>query len=139
MATKQIWLNLPVKDVLKSRAFYEQLGFSFNPRHDENDTTAQCMIVGEQNFVVMLFPEDTIKLFAKNEINDTMVTSQFLISIDAESREDLDALTAKAAKAGGTIYAEPEVIQGWMYGSGFADLDGHRWNILYMDFSKVPS
>ena len=139
MATKQIWLNLPVKDVLKSRAFYEQLGFSFNPRHDETDTTAQCMIVGENKFVVMLFPEDAIRHFSKNEINDTATTSQFLISIDAESREDLDFLTAKAAAAGGTIYSEPEEIQGWMYGSGFADLDGHRWNILYMDFSKIPT
>jgi hypothetical protein len=136
--TKQIWLNLPVKDVLKSRAFYAQLGFTFNPRHDENDATAQCMMVGEQNFVVMLFPEESIKHFAKSEINDTNTTSQFLISIDAESREDLDALTAKAKAAGGTIYSEPEEIQGWMYGSGFADLDGHRWNILYMDFTKVP-
>ena len=139
MATKQIWLNLPVKDVLKSRVFYEQLGFTFNPRHDENDNTAQCMLVGDNNFVVMLFPEDSIKLFAKIEINDTSKTSQFLISIDAESREDLDTLTAKAAAIGGHIYSEPEEIQGWMYGSGFADLDGHRWNILFMDMSKMPT
>jgi predicted lactoylglutathione lyase len=136
--TKEIWLNLPVKDVLQSRTFYSQLGFTFNPRHSETDTTAQCMLVGQRDFVVMLFPEETFKHFTKSDVSDTTKASEILISIDAESREEVDTLTAKAKAAGGTVYAEPGDNLGWLYGSGFTDLDGHRWNILYMDFSKMP-
>ena len=136
--TKEIWLNLPVKDVLKSRAFYEQIGFTFNPNDDPNNHTMQCMFVGQKNFVVMLFPEETLQQFSRIDLNDTKKTSQFLISIDAESREEVDELTAKAKAAGGLIYAEPTEIQGWMYGSGLTDLDGHRWNTLFMDHKKTP-
>ncbi len=136
--TKEIWLNLPVKDVLKSRAFFTQLGFNFNPRHTETDSTAQCLLIGQNNFVVMLFPEDTFKHFTRNEINSLSITTQFLISIDAESREEVDALAQKVKTAGGKIYGEPGENQGWMYGFGFCDIDGHRWNVLHMDFSKIP-
>lgn len=138
MATKQIWLNLPVKDVLKSRVFYSKLGFTFNERHSETDESAQCMLVGDNGFVIMLFPENTFKQFTKNEIIDTTKSSEILISIDAESREEVDQLTQKAKDAGAIIYAEPGESQGWLYGSGFSDLDGHRWNILYMDINKIP-
>lgn len=134
--TKQIWLNLPVKDALKSKDFYSQLGFTFL----EERTTEQsaCMLVGETNFVVMLFGEEMFKNFIQHQITDTKQSSEFLISIDAESREEVDALAQKAKAAGGTVFAEPAENQGWMYGCGFCDLDGHRWNVLYMDFSKMP-
>ena len=138
MATKQIWLNLPVKDVLKSRKFYMQLGFTFNDIHSETDQSAQCMLVGDNHFVIMLFPEDTFKKFSKNEITDTKKSSEILISIDAQSREEVDKLTQKAKEAGAIIYEEAGENQGWMYGSGFADLDGHQWNILFMDRSEIP-
>lgn len=134
--TKQIWLNLPVKDALKSKDFYSQLGFTFL----EERTTEQsaCMLVGETNFVVMLFGEEMFKNFIQHQITETKQSSEFLISIDAESREEVDALAQKAKAAGGTVFAEPAENQGWMYGCGFCDLDGHRWNVLYMDFSKMP-
>ncbi len=136
MATKQIWLNLPVKDALKSKEFFSTLGFSFL----EERTTEQsaCMLIGETNFVVMLFAEAMFKNFIQHEITDTSKSTQVLISIDAESREEVDQLAANAEKAGGTVFAAPADNQGWMYGCGFADLDGHRWNVLYMDFSKMP-
>ena len=136
MATKQIWLNLPVKDALKSKEFFSALGFTFL----EERTTAQsaCMLVGETNFVVMLFAEEMFKNFIQHEITDTSKSTQVLISIDAESREEVDQLAANAEKAGGTVFAPPADNQGWMYGCGFSDLDGHRWNVLYMDFSKMP-
>ncbi len=137
MATKQIWVNLPVKDVLKSRAFFTKIGFTFNARHSETDCTAQCMLVGEDNFVFMLFPEDTFKGFVGQNINDKSESSQMLFSIDAESREEVDALAEKVIEAGGTLFAEPAENQGWMYGFGFSDLDQHRWNVLYMDMSKL--
>jgi uncharacterized protein len=134
--TKQIWLNLPVKDALKSKNFYSQLGFTFL----EERTTEQsaCMLVGETNFVVMLFGEEMFKNFIQHQITDTKQSSEFLISIDAESQEEVDLLAQKVKTAGGTVFAEPADNQGWMYGCGFCDLDGHRWNVLHMDFSKMP-
>ncbi|MBW1657072.1 MULTISPECIES: VOC family protein [Flavobacterium] len=135
--TKQIWLNLPVKDVAKAKDFFWKIGFSFNEQHDTPSST--CMVVGENNFVVMLFEEMLFSSFSQNGVVDTKSGSEVLISIDAESREEVDELAKKAAEAGGTVFAPPAESQGWMYGCGFADLDGHRWNVLFMDFSKLPN
>lgn len=134
--TKELWLNLPVKDVLQSRAFFTQLGLPFNPRHGETDTTAQCLMIGKT--AVMLFPEATFRHFTQHAVTDTQNSTEVLISIDAESREEVDDLARKAKAAGGTVFGEPGESMGWLYGCGFADLDGHRWNVLYMDLSKMP-
>ena len=133
--TKQIWLNLPVKNVAKAKDFFWKIGFSFNEQHDTPSST--CMVIGEGNFLVMLFEELLFKSFSQNELTDTQSSSEILISIDAESKEEVDALAEKVKEAGGTIFSPPAESQGWMYGFGFADLDGHRWNVLYMDFSKL--
>jgi predicted lactoylglutathione lyase len=133
--TKQIWLNLPVKEVAKSKAFFSKIGFSFNDEHDTPSST--CMVVGEGNFVVMLFEESLFASFSQNPLTDTQTSSEVLISIDAESAAEVDQLAKKVKEAGGTIFAPPAESQGWMYGCGFADLDGHRWNVLFMDFSKL--
>jgi len=135
--TKQIWLNLPVKDVAKAKDFFWKIGFSFNEQHDTPSST--CMVVGEGHFVVMLFEEMLFSSFSQNGLTDTKSGSEVLISIDAENREEVDELAKKVEEAGGTIFAPPAESQGWMYGCGFADLDGHRWNVLFMDFSKLPS
>lgn len=135
--TKQIWLNLPVKDVAKAKDFFWKIGFSFNEQHDTPSST--CMIVGEGHFVVMLFEEMLFSSFSQNAITDTNAGSEVLISIDAESREEVDELAEKVKEAGGTIFAPPAESQDWMYGCGFTDLDGHRWNVLFMDFSKLPN
>jgi predicted lactoylglutathione lyase len=133
--TKQIWLNLPVKNVAKSKDFFWKIGFSFNEQHDT--PTSTCMLVGERHFVVMLFEESIFTGFSQNGIADTNAGSEVLISIDAENREEVDELAQKVQDAGGTVFAPPAESQGWMYGFGFADLDGHRWNVLFMDFSKL--
>lgn len=133
--TKQIWLNLPVKDVKKSKTFFSKIGFSFNEQHDTEFST--CMLVGDNNFVIMLFQETMFQDFTNNKITDTQQSSEMLISIDAENQEEVDAIAYKVLEAGGTIFSKPALNQGWMYGCGFADLDGHRWNVLYMDFSKL--
>lgn len=133
---KQIWLNLPVKDVVKSKAFFTEIGFSFNETHDTESST--CMIVGENNFVVMFFEESMFVGFSQNKLTDTKTSSEILISIDAESREEVDEFAVKVQEAGGILFAKPAENQGWMYGCGFEDLDGHRWNVLYMDLSKIP-
>lgn len=137
MATKEIWLNLPVKNVAKSKEFFKALGFTQNTSHGDTDENA-CFIIGEKKMVLMLFPEATFKSFTQHEISDTNTGSQILISIDAETREEVDELAKKAADAGGNLFAKPGEKDGWMYGCGFADLDGHRWNVLHMDMSKMP-
>ena len=134
--TKQVWLNLPVKDALKSKEFFTKIGFKFLEERTTPDSA--CMLVGEANFVIMLFAESMFENFIKFQITDTRQSSEFLLSIDAQSREEVDTIAQNAKNAGGTVYAEPDENQGWMYGCGFADLDGHRWNVLYMDFSKMP-
>tara|TARA_R110000868_G_C10897676_1_gene764082 strand:- start:585 stop:995 length:411 start_codon:yes stop_codon:yes gene_type:complete len=133
---KQIWLNLPVKDVKKSKVFFEEMGFSFN---EKNETAhSVCMLVGDKNFVVMLFDETMFSGFVQNKITDTQSSSEMLISIDAESKKEVDELAKKVTDVGGIVFSKPAENQGWMYGFGFADLDGHRWNVLYMDFEKLP-
>jgi len=135
--TKDIWLNLPVKDVKKSKEFFTKLGFSFDTKYGNTEVSAG-MVVGEKRFVVMLFQENVFKTFTQQELTDTKKSSEVLISIDAASRDEVDQLAKKAADAGGNVFAKPGESQGWLYGCGFTDLDGHRWNVLYMDFSKMP-
>jgi predicted lactoylglutathione lyase len=134
--TKQVWLNLPVKSLNKSKDFFHKIGFSFNELH----TTASslCMLVGENNFVIMLFEETQFANCIQNKVSDTSKSSEVLISIDAQSKEEVDEFAIKVLEAGGNLFAKPAENLGWMYGCGFADLDGHRWNVLYMDLSKLP-
>lgn len=134
---KEIWINLPVKDVKKSKEFFTKLGFSFNTKHGETNDSA-CLLVGQKNFPVMLFEESMFKSFTRHELANTATGSEVLISIDAESREEVDELARKASEAGGVVFGKPTAVQGWMYGCGFTDLDGHRWNVLHMDISKMP-
>jgi predicted lactoylglutathione lyase len=133
---KQIWLNLPVKNIEKSKAFFSKIGFAFNEAHDTEAST--CMLVGESNFVVMLFEESMFAGFSQNRLTDTQTSSEILISIDAETRKEVDEFAVKVQEAGGDLFAKPAESEGWMYGCGFADLDGHRWNVLYMDVTKLP-
>jgi predicted lactoylglutathione lyase len=122
--TKDIWINLPVKDVKRTTEFFTQIGFSFNSVHGNTDVSA-AMKVGEKNVVVMFFDEETFQGFTQHAITDSQKSSEVLISFDAEVR-----------KAGGIIFGEPGGND-WLYGFGFADPDGHRWNALHMDMSKM--
>ena len=133
---KQIWLNLPVNDALQSKDFFTKIGFQFLEERTTKDSA--CMLVGESNFVVMLFAKEMFQNFIKHNITDTTTSSEILLSIDAKSREEVDVLQQNVIDAGGTIFSEAAENQGWMYGMGFCDLDGHRWNVLYMDFEKMP-
>ena len=135
--TKELWINLPVQDVNKSRAFFTKLGFALNPHHG-NTAESASFFIGSKNMVLMLFPEAMFKNFTQHAIADTKQGTEVLLSIDAESRAEVDDLAKKAAQAGGTVFSAPAEHQGWMYGCGFVDLDGHRWNVLYMDMGKMP-
>ncbi len=133
--TTQLWLNLPVKDIEKSKNFFSKLGFSFNTEHGNSPVSAS-LVIGKN--VVMLFEKNTFEGFIKKDITDTEKNNEILISIDAESREDVDSMAKKIIEAGGEIYSKASEKDGWMYGFGFADPDGHRWNVLYMDMNKMP-
>ena len=137
MNIRSVWLNLPVSDVIKSRKFFGAIGFTENPLH-KNAKHLASFLIGENNFVLMLFPNETFKNFTQHDIGDTKKSTEVLINIDAQSRKEVDEMAQRVLKAGGKIYAEPAESQGWMYGFGFEDLDGHRWNMLYMDVSKMP-
>jgi predicted lactoylglutathione lyase len=134
---KQFWINLPVKDIKKSKAFFTDLGFTFNPAYGNSDNSAS-LLVGENNTVVMLFDEPTFRSFTSNEVSDTNSGTEVLLSFDAENKEEVDEIAKKAIAAGGSSNHIPNVMKGWMYGCVFADLDGHRWNVLYMDMAKMP-
>ena len=135
--TKQFWLNLPVKNVGRSKEFFSKLGFKFNTKYGNTETSASLQI-GENNVIVMLFDETIFKGFINN---DPIATdgSEVLLSIDAESKEEVDEMARKAVEAGGISTHKPSEMTGWMYGCMFADPDGHRWNVLYMDMSKMPT
>jgi predicted lactoylglutathione lyase len=134
--TKELWLNLPVKDVNRSRDFFTKIGFSFAPGPGNTSTSAPLQI-GSKGVIVMLFEENLFKRFSGNELADTSKVSEVLISFDAESPAEVDEIAQKVTAAGGVIYAQPGESEGWMYACGFCDPDGHRWNPLFMDMSKM--
>ena len=130
----RIFVNLPVKDLQKSIDFFTKVGFDFNPQF--TDDRATCMIISE-NIFAMLLVEERFKDFTKKPISDATKTTEVIIALDAESREQVDEIVDTAVKAGGSIYADPQDY-GWMYSHSFADPDGHQWEFLYMDESASP-
>ena len=134
--TKEIWINLPVKDVNKAKEFFVALGFTFKPTHSNAGMAA--LSVSEKQIAVMLFQDTTFAHVNQMKLADTSQASEVLFSLDASSKEEVEEWAAKVTAAGGTVFAPPASIQGWMYGCAFADLDGHRWNVLYMDMDKMP-
>jgi predicted lactoylglutathione lyase len=128
MATK-IFVNLPVKELNRSVAFFTKLGYTFNAQF--TDENATCMVVGD-NICVMLLVEKFFKSFIKKEMADATKTAEVIIALSAESREKVDELVNKAIAAGATTPNEKQ-DQGFMYGWGFQDLDGHLWEVFYME------
>lgn len=133
MPTK-VFINLPVKDLVKSMEFFQNLGFSFNPQF--TDEKAGCMIVSESIFV-MLLTAAYFKSFIDTEVCDAHHSTEVLIALDAESADEVKQFVNKAESLGGKIYA-PAQDQGWMYQHSFADLDGHKWEMAYLDMSQFP-
>jgi uncharacterized protein len=127
--TTKIFANLPVKDLNKTVEFFTKLGFKFNPQF--TDENATCMIIGDDIFV-MLLVEKFFKTFTKNEICDTSKYTEVLLALSADSREKVDEMIKKAIESGGSEYREPQ-DHGWMYGRSFQDIDGHIWELIYMD------
>ena len=131
---KQIFVNLPVKNVERTRAFFAGLGFSFNPQYSNDQ--ALCMQIGE-NIFAMLLVERFFQGFTSKPIADARVSTEVLTCLSCESREEVDALVAKAVAAGGRT-PNPKQDHGFMYGHGFEDLDGHIWEVMWMDPTATP-
>jgi predicted lactoylglutathione lyase len=132
MASK-IFVNLPVKDLSQSIEFFTKLGFRFNQQF--TDETATCMIVSDDIFV-MLLTEERLKTFTPKEICDAKKYTEVLVALSVESRANVGEMVRKAVAAGGSTYNEPQ-DHGFMYAHGFQDLDGHIWEIFYMDPSAI--
>ncbi len=132
MATK-LFVNLPVENLDQTKEFFAQLGFSFNPQF--TDENAACMVIGEDNYA-MLLTKPFFKNFIKKPIADAKVGAEVIVSLSADSKEQVDALVDKAIAAGGTATITLDQYEG-MYGRGFEDLDGHLWEFMFMDPSAI--
>jgi uncharacterized protein len=125
---RMIFVNLPVKDLAKSMAFFTELGFRFNPEF--SDDKAACMVV-DQNIFVMLLVEDRFRDFVNGDVADATKTTEVLTALSADSREQVDDTIAKAIAAGGQPW-RPIMEDGPMYGGSFQDPDGHVWELIHL-------
>jgi len=132
--TKELWINLPVKDIKRSIEFFTAIGFAFKTDSPGFTPVSAPMMVGTKQVAVMLFEEATFAGICVNKVADTNQGTEVMFSFDAESRGEVDELAVKIKAAGGKMFSEPSEVQGWMYGCAFADPDGHRWNVLHMKF-----
>ena len=129
----QIYVNLPVKDLERSKAFFAQLGFSFNAQF--TNEKAACMVVSDDIYV-MLLVESFFQTFTKKPVADATKTTEVLVCLSAENREKVDDYVAKAVASGGKVPREPQDL-GFMYSQAFEDPDGHIWELVYMDESAM--
>lgn len=130
---RKIFVNLPVQNLDKSVEFFTKLGFEFNPQF--TDEKATCMILSDEAFV-MLLVEDFFRTFTKKALLDTTTHVETLLALSAGSRAEVDELVNKALAAGGQPAGEPQDL-GFMYSSSFQDLDGHTWEIAWMDETTI--
>jgi predicted lactoylglutathione lyase len=124
----ELYVNLPVKELKRSNAFFESLGFQLNPKFSNDQ--ASCVVLGE-NIFAMLLVENFFKTFTDKTLCDATKSTEVLVCLSCESRAKVDELVAKAIAAGGRAPRKPQEHE-FMYGHGFEDLDGHIWELLYM-------
>lgn len=129
----KVFINLPVKDLQRSKLFFENLGFSFNPQF--TDEKAGCMVVSDSIFV-MLLTETYFKSFIDTQVCDANLQTEVLIALDAESPDEVKAFVNKAESLGAKIYAAAKDL-GFMYQHSFADLDGHKWELAYVNMNQL--
>ena len=133
MATK-VFINLPVKDLSRSKLFFEDIGFRFNPQFADVNVT--CMMICNGVYV-MLLTEPYFQSFTDKKISDAREATEVLITLDAASKEEISALVNKAKSLGAKVCRKP-LDYGWMYQHSFADLDGHQWEFTYIDEMQLP-
>ena len=127
---KQIFVNLPVRDLARSMDFFRALGFEFNAQF--TDDTAACLVIEEGSIHAMLLTHEKFQQFTPKAIPDATKTSEVLIALSCENRAQVDDYVSKAVAAGGSTYNAPQ-DHGFMYAHGFQDPDGHIWEVFWMD------
>ncbi|EIL93091.1 glyoxalase/bleomycin resistance protein/dioxygenase [Rhodanobacter fulvus Jip2] len=132
---RNLYVNLPVKDLARSVDFFEALEFSFNPKF--TDENAACLIINERTGV-MLLAENFFAGFTNKPIADARASTETLLALSLDSRADVEAFMAKALAAGATPTIESKDY-GFMYQHGFADPDGHQWEVFWMDEAQMPN
>ena len=133
--SRMLFVNLPVADVTASRTFFTGLGFEINETF--SDETTISVVINDQTTVMMLQTERFRSFLTQGGIADTSTGREALFALSAESREGADALVDAALAAGGSHWDEPQ-DHGFMYGRSFVDLDGHAWEVVWMDPSQIP-
>jgi predicted lactoylglutathione lyase len=133
MYQQMIFVNLPVNDLDASKKFFTELGYSINAQF--SDENAASVVISDA-IVAMLLKKEFYSTFTSKEIADATKTSEVLLCLSAESREKVDELIEKALAAGGTEPREPQ-DHGFMYGRAFDDLDGHTWEVVWMDPATI--
>jgi uncharacterized protein len=133
LKSDNIFVNLPVKNLEKTKDFFSKIGFEFNAQF--TDKNAACLVIGD-NIFAMLLTEDYFKTFTKKDLSNAVNTTEVILALSAESREQVDEIVNAALSAGGSPSNDP-VDHGFMYGWSFQDPDGHLWEVMYMDQSHV--
>ena len=128
-APRKLFVNLAVRDLERSKRFFAELGFAFDPRF--SDENAACMVVSERA-LVMLLVQPFFRTFTRRALCDTSRATEGLFALDCATREEVDALTARALAAG-AAEAMPAQDHGFMYGKSFYDPDGHHWEVFWLD------
>ncbi len=131
---RKIFVNLPIKEMARTRSFFSALGFDFNPQFSNEQ--GACMVISEDIFA-MLLVEPFFQGFTKKPIADATKATEVLVCLSCESRAEVDDLVGKALAAGGKAPNAPQ-DHGFMYGHGFEDLDGHQWELVWMDPNAAP-
>lgn len=135
MKVKSMYVNLPIKDLNKTKDFWTKLGFSFNEQF--SDDKALCLVLNDGLMYAMLITHEMFGTFTNRPISDGSMT-QVLTALEVESKEKVDKTIKLALENGGTRYRE-SADHGWMYYDSFADLDGHQWEIMFTDPGQMPS
>ncbi|MGE7758511.1 VOC family protein [Peribacillus sp. NPDC097895] len=128
---EKIFVNLPVKDLEASIEFFTNVGFQFNEQMTNENAT--CVVISETIYI-MLLVEEYFKSFTKKEIPDTATSTEAIVALSVKSKEEVDEIVNKAFDAGGKPFNEA-IDHGFMYGWSFKDIDGHSWEVFYMDES----
>ncbi|MGW0992963.1 VOC family protein [Streptomyces sp. NPDC002520] len=135
MYQQMIFVNLLTNDVAATKKFFTELGYTINPQFSNDDCA--CVQISD-TIVAMLMTKQHWSQFTQKELVDSTKASEVLLCLSAESREKVDELVDKALAAGGTVHSEPQ-DHGFMYGRSFDDLDGHTWEVMWMDPAAVQA
>jgi hypothetical protein len=135
MSIKSIYVNLPVRDISKTRSFWTNIGFAFNEQF--SNEKGLCLILNEGSMYAMLLSDEFFSTFTDRPVADGK-TTEVILAIEVGARAEVDRILAAAIDNGATRYKE-SIDHGWMYYDSFTDLDGHHWEVMHLDPSKMPA